>query len=78
MKKSVVIIAKAPLLVDRGADAVAAELFTLVMAMGRTWTSQKWVLKDFHFYHESVEKSFFYQSVAVLLRVVLSQSLLGE
>src|SRR5258708_1814498 len=61
MKKSVVIIANALLLVDRGDDddAAVAGLFTLVMAIGRTWTSQEWVWKDLQFYHESDKKSFF-------------------
>src|SRR5947207_10961026 len=40
MKKSVVIIASALLVVERGADVICTALFTLGMAIGRTWTSQ--------------------------------------
>src|SRR5690349_13990785 len=40
IKKRVVIIASAGLLVDRASEEVVAELCTLVIAIGRTWTSQ--------------------------------------
>lgn len=43
MKKSVVIMASAALLVEGGAAAVGGvDVFTLVMAIGRTWTSSEW------------------------------------
>ena|ERR1700687_5591153 len=70
MKKSVVIIANALLLVERGADAVVAvaELCTLVIAIGQTWTSSKWFRKTYIFTMNPAKKSFFYKEVAELAR----------
>jgi hypothetical protein len=60
MKKSVVIMANAALLVEVGAAAVGGvDVFTLVMAMGRTWTSSEWVGKTYIFITNQTKNRFF-------------------